>query len=251
MLLSDLFGSGGNGLLNNPQLMQALSGALMQAAQPSTQPQSMGGAIMEGMQGYQQQMQMKQLQDLLKQKQAQSGYQDKPAYPFSQAATVNSPNSSNPNAFNIFPEDKQERLAMLKEQAQKAFPDNPTMQQVSIAQAIHESGLMGKPSQLAQQGNLFGIKAPGTAGTVSMGTQEFASGVPYRTNAAFGANASPSDSFNQYAGLMNKDRYGAVRQAQSPLEAFQALQKAGYATDPEYSRKLSRVYNQYVAPMYM
>lgn len=252
MLLSDLFSGGANGLLNNPQMMQALSGALMQAAQPSSQPQSMGNAIMQGLQGYQQQMQMKQLQDLLKQKQAMTpGAQDTASYPFSQSMTVNSPNAKPGQAFNVFPEDKQQRLAMLKEQAMQAYPDNPTMQQVAITQAIHESGLMGTPSKLALQGNLFGIKAPGTAGTVNMDTEEYGNGTPYRTTAAFGANTSPADSFRQHAGLMGNNRYGAVRQAQSPMDAFAALQKAGYATDPQYSQKLNRVYNQFVAPLYM
>ena len=49
------------------------------------------------------------------------------------------------------PQNMQERLSQLKSWAQSAYPDNPTMQQVAITQAIHESRLMGKPSQLASR----------------------------------------------------------------------------------------------------
>src|SRR5258708_39515719 len=79
--------------------------------------------------------------------------------------------------------DKGEMLQQLKSAAEQAFPNNPTMQQVAITQAIHESGLMGTPSKLAPQNNLFGIKAPGTAGTLAKPRRENSEGGNRKTNA--------------------------------------------------------------------
>lgn len=142
-------------------------------------------------------------------------------------------------------------LQRLKEAAAKAFPNDPLRQQVALTQAIHESGLQdGTPSGLAKHNNFFGIKAPGTAGTVNMPTTEFMGGRNQRVNAGFGANATPEDSFNQYRDLMNKSRYAPVRAARTPEEAFAALQKAGYATDPRYAALLAQVYQRNVAPLY-
>ncbi len=147
--------------------------------------------------------------------------------------------------------DKQALLSQLKNQAAAAYPNNPTMQQVAITQAIHESNLMGKPSQLAaKSNNYFGIKAPGTGGTVNMATNEFMGGRNQTVNAGFGRNNSVGDSFNQYRNLMNKPRYQSVLSSQNPTDAFNALQKSGYATDPQYANKLNNVYNRYVAPLY-
>lgn len=148
-------------------------------------------------------------------------------------------------------QDKTAMLQQLKQSAQAAYPDNPMMQQVAITQAIHESGLMGRPSQLASKyNNYFGIKAPGTAGTVNMRTGEFLNGKNTTVNAGFGRNNSPSDSFMQHRNLMSKGRYQPVVNSQNPYDAFTALQRAGYATDPAYANKLNATYQRYVAPLY-
>lgn len=149
------------------------------------------------------------------------------------------------------PSNKQELLSQLKANAELAYPNNPTMQQVAITQAIHESGLMGRPSQLASKyNNYFGIKAAGTGGTINMGTNEFMGGRNQMVNAGFGRNNSMGDSFVQHRNLMGNKRYAPVMSAQNPTQAFQALQHSGYATDPAYARNLNNVYGRYVAPMY-
>jgi flagellum-specific peptidoglycan hydrolase FlgJ len=160
-------------------------------------------------------------------------------------------NPSSVSSIQSLPTDKQALLQQLKSNAESAFPDNPTMQQVAITQAIHESGLMGKPSLLAtKDNNLFGIKSPGSSGVVNMPTWEVMNGRNVNVNADFGRNASTADSFMQYKNLMNRGRYAPVLQAQNPYEAFNALQRSGYATDPRYANKLNNVYSQYVAPLY-
>jgi flagellum-specific peptidoglycan hydrolase FlgJ len=157
-----------------------------------------------------------------------------------------------PNDYTPLSRDKSAMLQQLKQYAAMTYPDNPIMQQVAITQAIQESGLMGEGSQLATRyNNLFGIKAPGTAGRVNMPTFEDYSSGRQRVNANFGANKSPIDSFMQHKNLLTKSqRYQPVLAANNPYDAFAALKKSGYATDRNYVNNLSNVYNRYVAPLY-
>jgi flagellum-specific peptidoglycan hydrolase FlgJ len=139
-------------------------------------------------------------------------------------------------------------LYQLRAAAMNAYPNSPTMQQVAITQAIQESGLMGaKPSQLASKyNNYFGIKGRGA----TLPTQEYYGGTPTAVNASFAANPSMQASFQQHAHLMGNKRYQPVMAASTPSDAFVALQRAGYATDPRYANKLGAVYNRYVQPLY-
>lgn len=157
----------------------------------------------------------------------------------------------------FLPEDKTDLLNNLKGMAEKTFPDNPNMQQVSLSQAILESGLMGKnPSRLASEtNNLFGIKSsrkfPGTGGTVDYDTTEYVDGQPVKFNLPFSTNYTPQDSFNQYKDLMTgSERYQPVVNSKTPQQAFEALQGSGYATDPNYGAKLAKIHSQYVSPLY-
>jgi flagellum-specific peptidoglycan hydrolase FlgJ len=147
--------------------------------------------------------------------------------------------------------DTQNTLNTLKTQAAQAYPDNPNLQQVAITQALLESGLLSHPSQLAMNSNnLFGIKGQGTAGSVNMPTQEYSSGQMQNVNSNFAQNKTIADSFMQHRNLLNKPRYAPVLASQTPSDAFNALQRAGYATDPNYANKLNNIYTNYVAPLY-
>lgn len=154
------------------------------------------------------------------------------------------------------PKSFNEMLPSLTAAAKVAYPDNPTMQQVSLTQAILESGLTGRPSELAtKHNNYFGIKAsrsfPGTGGTVDYSTEEYVNGSPVSMKQGFATNNSMEDSFRQHASLMSgSERYAPVMAAKSPLDAFNALGSSGYATDPNYAKKLQSIYGRYVAPMY-
>ena len=121
-----------------------------------------------------------------------------------------------------------------------------------IAQAAHESG-WGKHEITAKGGakshNLFGIKAtPGWTGKVAeVQTTEYVNGQAQKVTAKFRAYDNYAEAFKDYARLIgSNDRYqGAVAQAQSGgAEGFaRGLQKAGYATDPNYATKLAQVIN--------
>jgi flagellar protein FlgJ len=95
--------------------------------------------------------------------------------------------------------------------------------------------------------NLFGIKAtPGWTGKVAeVTTTEFVNGVAEKKVAKFRSYGSYEESFRDYAKLVgDSPRYAKVKAQGSTPQAFASgLQKAGYATDPEYAAKLSRAIN--------
>ena len=119
-----------------------------------------------------------------------------------------------------------------------------------LGQAGHETG-WGKHEIKQKDGtnsfNLFGIKAgPNWTGKVAeVTTTEYVNGVAKKTLAKFRAYDSYDASFRDYARLITETpRYAqAKQQTSSPLAFASGLQRAGYATDPEYANKLSRAIN--------
>lgn len=117
-----------------------------------------------------------------------------------------------------------------------------------LGQAAHESG-WGRREILRADGssahNLFGIKAgPGWKGQVAeITTTEYIGGTAHKVTARFRAYDSYEQAFTDYARLLkDSPRYaGVVAQAQTPQAFAQGLQRAGYATDPNYANKLTRV----------
>ncbi|MBZ2209039.1 flagellar assembly peptidoglycan hydrolase FlgJ [Massilia soli] len=93
--------------------------------------------------------------------------------------------------------------------------------------------------------NLFGIKAgPGWKGKVATAvTTEYVNGVPRTRVEKFRAYDSYADSFKDYAKLITHNpRYEKVLANATDASGFaQGLQRAGYATDPMYAAKLTRI----------
>lgn len=97
----------------------------------------------------------------------------------------------------------------------------------------------GQPSH-----NLFGIKAdPGWKGAVvEAETTEYIDGRAERRVERFRAYDSYEDSFRDYAAfLQDNPRYAGVFEAQDAQSFARGLAQAGYATDPSYAAKLTRV----------
>jgi flagellar protein FlgJ len=99
--------------------------------------------------------------------------------------------------------------------------------------------------------NLFGIKAgPGWKGKVATATTtEYVNGVPHTRVEKFRAYDSYADSFKYYAKLItNNPRYDKVLANAKDATGFaHGLQRAGYATDPLYAAKLTRIINHNLA----
>ncbi len=117
-----------------------------------------------------------------------------------------------------------------------------------IAQAALESG-WGKRQISHANGesshNLFGIKANSSwqGDRVAVSTLEYEGGVAVRKTEPFRAYESYRESFNDYANfILSNPRYGkALSVADDSNAYFSELQKAGYATDPNYANKLTSV----------
>jgi len=117
-----------------------------------------------------------------------------------------------------------------------------------LAQAALETG-WGKHVPQAPSGessfNLFGIKADSRwdGGSVSKSTLEFRDGIPTQERARFRAYTSVEESVADYARFIKDNpRYADVGNSGRTPEAFgEALASAGYATDPAYAEKISRV----------
>jgi len=131
--------------------------------------------------------------------------------------------------------------------AERVAQDSGIPASFMLGQAGHETG-WGKGEIRHKDGsaayNLFGIKAgkSWTGKVAEVTTTEYINGVARKVTAKFRAYDSYEDSFRDYARLINDNpRYEKARAKVGSAVAYATeLQKAGYATDPEYASKLSR-----------
>lgn len=108
---------------------------------------------------------------------------------------------------------------------------------IILAQAALETGWGG--SSIGDAKNLFGIKGTGPAGSISVPTQEYRNGRMVTETASFRKYNSWQESIEDHGRLLQNARYAAaMRNAGNPDQFARELQKAGYATDPEYASKL-------------
>ena len=118
-----------------------------------------------------------------------------------------------------------------------------------VAQAALESGWGRQEIRRAdgsQSFNLFGIKAGRnwSGQVVEKVTTEYVNGVSRKTVEKFRTYASYAEGFRDYANLLrNNPRYAAVLEQQDATGFARGLQRAGYATDPRYADKLTRIVN--------
>ena len=134
--------------------------------------------------------------------------------------------------------------------AQRASQASGVPAQLIMAQAALESG-WGKREIRAKDGttsfNVFGIKADKSwkGPVVKATTTEFVNGAAQKTQAWFRAYGSYDESFADYARfLTGNPRYASVLATPDPAQAAHCLQRAGYATDPDYGGKLVRIMAQ-------
>lgn len=116
-----------------------------------------------------------------------------------------------------------------------------------VAQAALETG-WGKFEPRRADGspsfNVFGIKAGRNwqGPVVEVATTEYVDGVAQRQLERFRAYGSYAEGFRDYRGLLSANpRYTDALRARDAASFAQALQRAGYATDPQYSAKLERI----------
>jgi peptidoglycan hydrolase FlgJ len=144
---------------------------------------------------------------------------------------------------------QEEFLTKMKPYAEKAAAELNVGTDVLLAQAALETG-WGKHLIHDAQGNntfnIFNIKAAGWQGkSVTVNTLENKQGITQQERAGFRQYDDYSQSFADYVSLMkNNTRYKDALAAGDNSNAYaEALQKAGYATDPEYADKIKSILN--------
>jgi flagellar protein FlgJ len=143
-----------------------------------------------------------------------------------------------------------EFITSLYPQAQAAAERLGISAKALIAQAAVETG-WGK--FMIHQGdgnnahNLFGIKADKRwdGKKTSIDTLEFDNNLPKKQTAAFRTYNNFAESLHDYVDFVSANpRYQqALEKTAAPEEYFNELQRAGYATDPNYADKIMSVYN--------
>lgn len=118
---------------------------------------------------------------------------------------------------------------------------------ITIAQAALESN-WGQSELATQYYNLFGVKSD-TGGLMT--TKEYVNGQWIVVRARFAIYQSWRESIEQHTALFvdgtswDSSHYQAVLSADNYVEAAQALQQRGYATDPNYAQKLISLIKTY------
>jgi len=123
-----------------------------------------------------------------------------------------------------------------------------------LGQAALESG-WGKGEIRNADGsnsfNLFGVKATGgwKGASANVMTTEYEDGQAVRQSARFRSYGSYTEAFADYARMIaGNPRYSGVVRNASTVDAFAGgMQRAGYATDPQYANKLARTINTTLA----
>ncbi|HAT55076.1 MAG TPA: hypothetical protein DCW31_07555 [Lactobacillus sp.] len=121
---------------------------------------------------------------------------------------------------------------------------------LQIAQAILESD-WGQSTLASQYHNYFGVKAGQNEPGVVLSTLEFVNDHYETVNARFRTYSNWQASFTAHAQLFvngvdwNPNKYADVLAATDYRSGAAALQKDGYATDPEYTSKIISIIEKY------
>lgn len=94
--------------------------------------------------------------------------------------------------------------------------------------------------------NYFGIKANKNEDSVNLETEEFIDGQSQEMLEPFRRYKSKADSFKHYGELLTKaERYKKVKSTKDYVEAAREIKNAGYATDPNYDKKIVDIIEAY------
>ena len=155
-------------------------------------------------------------------------------------------------------EDVESFIEQLYPAAQQAAEQLGIDPKALLAQAAIETGwgqFMIHNTSGQNSHNLFGIKADRRwhGDRAMVNTIEFEQGVAATKKAPFRVYDSFADSMQDYVGFVKQNpRYEeAVKQSQSPRDYFSELQKAGYATDPDYANKVLSVFESEPLKQYL
>lgn len=127
--------------------------------------------------------------------------------------------------------------------AQKVQKNYGILASIVISQAIHESN-WGKSGLATNGKNLFGIKGSYNGQFVTMRTHEYSNGKKIWIDAKFRKYPSWYESMEDLAKLYingvswDRNKYKKILGEKDYSKAANAIQSAGYATDPNYASKI-------------
>jgi flagellar protein FlgJ len=142
---------------------------------------------------------------------------------------------------------QQQFLASIKPWAEETGARLGVSPDVVAAHAALESAWGQQPvrSGAASSNNLFGIKAGGNwqGAVAAASTTEYEHGAMLRKTERFRAYPDTASAFRDYANLLTSNpRYQAALNTGNDARAFASgLAQGGYATDPNYADKLSKL----------
>lgn len=167
--------------------------------------------------------------------------------PFQSSATSPQPSiSALPSAYNG--NMQQDFINRMLPPAMRASQATGVPPQLMLSQAALESGWGRREIRMADGStsyNLFGIKANANwnGKVAEVLTTEYKDGMAHKQVERFRAYSSYAEAFQDYANMIGGNpRYADVlRQGGDAAGMAQAIQKAGYATDPRYADKLVQI----------
>lgn len=134
---------------------------------------------------------------------------------------------------------------LYKQMAMNAVKGTSVLPETLLTQAILESG-SGTSDGAKKYGNFFGIKAdPSWTGKkVLMDTVEYKNGKKVHTKSYFRVYDNPEDSFKDYVKFLQENpRYKTALTKTNYKDQLSGIAKAGYATDPKYTKKTLEISN--------
>lgn len=143
-----------------------------------------------------------------------------------------------------------EQIKPYAQQAAKALgvPANSLIAQAALETGWGDKLIVDDQGQSAN--NIFGIKADKSWNSAQVATQttEYRKGIAVKETADFRRYPDVSAAFNDYVKfLQSNPRYAAalddIRSDSDPKNWGELLQKAGYATDPNYGKKIADITN--------
>ena len=166
-------------------------------------------------------------------------------------------NSSQPFPINPNPNLTEEQLKFISQLvpvARQSYQETGIFPSITLSQAILESN-WGCSGLAIKAKNLFGIKADSSwkGEVMNMLTDEHVNGGVITITAGWRVYSSWNDSVIDHGKFfVENSRYKkhGVLDAKNYVEQANCIQKAGYATDPNYANKLIKVINDYALNIY-
>lgn len=145
---------------------------------------------------------------------------------------------------------REEFITHLAPHAKEIHEKQGILASIILGQAILESD-WGQSELSQKYNNLFGIKAYGKGDKVYLKTKEYVDGKWIEISADFKVYPDWEASMDDHTALFlngvswNHEIYYPVVEATTYKEAAKALQTSGYATDPDYGKKIINVIESY------